>query len=147
MDKVSYEKLKKECIEKVLKNFDEDDSDFVLEMTKTLNTLHDNLTTGMDDESIIEHFQMQELLADKLPNLYKDDDEIEVWKIWEEEFVKLKEITIRGTRYVFLVNTEDSKDFLVRKCITEGEDTYLQTLDSDTEYELVLAYFQKGILE
>ena len=147
MDKATYEKLKKECIEKVLKTFDENDADFILEMTSTLNSLHDSLTADMDDESIIEHFQTQDLFADKLPDMYKNIDEVEVWEVGKDEFVKFRELTIKGIKYVFLINTEDSKDFLVRKLITEGEDTYLQVLGSDTEYELVLAYFQKGMWE
>ena len=154
MDKTTYEKLKKEYIAKYLEKYDGSDAEVICEITETLSDVVDAQTANMDDESILMQFQLLSELADKMDvfdvDEDEDEDDIDVWEFFGAEFVIANEVTLKEVKYAFLINIQDPNDFLIRKYVVEDSDTALpslQILDSDTEYELALSYFQKKYLE
>ena len=77
-----------------------------------------------------------------------DDDEMEVSviEIDGKDYFVAKEFVIKGTTYVHLVSETDPLDFMYRKITIEDGEEYLERLDSEQEYDLVVAYEQKYIL-
>ena len=77
-----------------------------------------------------------------------DDDEMEVSviEIDGKDYFIAKEFVIKGTTYVHLVNEADPLDFMYRKITVEDGEEYIERLDSEQEYDLVVAYEQKYIL-
>ena len=51
-----------------------------------------------------------------------------------------------GTTYLYLVNEDDVMDFLIQKVVVEDGEEYVTGLDSDREFDLVQAYFQRQFL-
>jgi len=78
-----------------------------------------------------------------------DDDgemEVSVIEIDGKDYFIAKEFVIKGTTYVHLVSETDPLDFMYRKITIEDGEEYLERLDSEQEFELVVAYEQKYVL-
>ncbi len=61
-----------------------------------------------------------------------------------KEYIEADIIEKNGSKYVYLVNTQDSYDFMIRKLITrDGKDFYCG-LDDEKEFDLALMYFTKN---
>ncbi len=73
--------------------------------------------------------------------------DIECIEIDGEEYLILKEFNVKGTTYVHLVNANDPEDFMYRKIVVEDGEEYLYGLDSDAEFEMVIAYEQKYLFK
>lgn len=56
----------------------------------------------------------------------------------EADTIKEKEIT-----YSYLVNQNNTDDFIIRKIINKEGKEYYDALDNETEYNLALMYFIK----
>lgn len=78
-----------------------------------------------------------------------DDDgemEVSVIEIDGKDYFIAKEFVIKGTTYVHLVSETDPLDFMYRKITIEDGEEYLERLDSEQEFDLVVAYEQKYVL-
>ena len=75
-----------------------------------------------------------------------EEDEVECVEIEGQDYFTYKKITIAGTTYLCLVNENNVLDFLIHKVIVEDGEEYITELDSDEEYDLALAYFQRESL-
>ena len=73
--------------------------------------------------------------------------DIECIEIDGEEYLILKEFNVKGTTYVHLVNANDPEDFMYRKIVVEDGEEYLYGLDSDAEFDMVIAYEQKYLFK
>ncbi len=60
------------------------------------------------------------------------------------EYVEMKTLEVKDTKYAYLVNQDDEKDFIINKIvIRDGKEMYVG-LDNDNEYDLALMYFLKN---
>lgn len=59
------------------------------------------------------------------------------------EYIELDEVVINDKKYVFLVNKNDEKDFIINKIITENNKEYYEGLSSKEEYQIALLSFVK----
>lgn len=59
------------------------------------------------------------------------------------EYVETDTIIEKGNTYSYLVNPNDTDDFLIRKINIRDGVEYYDALDSETEYDLALMYFIK----
>ena len=71
--------------------------------------------------------------------------EIESLEIDGTDYFIAKEFVVKGTTYVHLINENDLLDMMYRKVIVENGEEFLVGLDSDSEFDLVVAYEQKYI--
>ncbi len=71
--------------------------------------------------------------------------EIESIEIDGMDYFIAKEFVVKGTTYVHLINENDPLDMMYRKVIVENGEEFLVGLDSDSEFDLVVAYEQKYI--
>ena len=60
------------------------------------------------------------------------------------EYEIVEKIKYQEKEYIFLSNTEDPKDFCIRKVIVENEQKFLVGLDDDKEFDLALMLFAKN---
>lgn len=88
--------------------------------------------------------QVYDLISDMLGG---NDEltEVSVVEIDGTDYYIIKEFTVKGTTYAHLVSENDPLDFMYKKVIIEDDEEYLVELDSDEEFELVVAYEQKYI--
>lgn len=59
------------------------------------------------------------------------------------EYIELDEVVINDKKYVFLVNKNDEKDFIINKIVTENNKEYYEGLSGKEEYEIALLSFIK----
>lgn len=71
--------------------------------------------------------------------------EIESMEIDGTDYFIAREFVVKGTTYVHLINENDPLDMMYRKVIVENGEEFLVGLDSDSEFDLVVAYEQKYI--
>lgn len=84
---------------------------------------------------------IMQILGDNTPS--DEDSEVEFVEINGQEYIVIKRIEIVGNTYLYLVNENDVLDFIIQKVITEDGEEYITGLDSDKEFDLVQAYFQR----
>lgn len=75
-----------------------------------------------------------------------EESEVDAFEIDGTDYFVFKEFVIQGTTYYHLVNEKDPFDFLYRKLSIQDGEEYLVGLDSDQEFDRVIAYEQKYIL-
>lgn len=63
------------------------------------------------------------------------------------EYAIIKELKINNTLYTLFANVNDSEDICYRKTVNENGEEYYVGLDDDKEFDLVVNYFAKNILE
>ena len=63
------------------------------------------------------------------------------------EYAVIKELKINNTLYTLFANVNDSEDICYRKTVKENGEEYYIGLDDDKEFDLVVNYFAKNILE
>jgi len=74
---------------------------------------------------------------------------VDVSVIDNKSYIEIDKIVKNGKTYVYLVNSIDKTDFIIRKLLAENGEIYYVGLDSDKEFNLALMYFTKkheGIL-
>lgn len=92
--------------------------------------------------------EMQEvykLVSSLLEDGETEETELECIEINGKEYIIIKEFVVKGTTYVHLINENDPLDMMYRKVIVENGEEFLVGLDSDSEFDLVVAYEQKYI--
>lgn len=89
--------------------------------------------------------QVYDMISSVLTENDNDEVEIESVEIDGTDYMIIKEFVIKGTTYVHLVNETDPLDMMYRKIIIEDGEEYLVGLDSEQEFDLVVAYEQKYI--
>ena len=89
--------------------------------------------------------QVYDMISSVLTENDNDEVEIESVEIDGTYYMIIKEFVIKGTTYVHLVNETDPLDMMYRKIIIEDGEEYLVGLDSEQEFDLVVAYEQKYI--
>jgi len=72
--------------------------------------------------------------------------EFEVMTIDDKEYAIVNEITENDTTYIYLVNTNNEADVMIRKSSKEDKDTYIP-LDNDEEFNLANLLLFKNIYE
>lgn len=60
-----------------------------------------------------------------------------------KKYIEIDKIDIKNETYVFLSNTVDDKDFLIRKLVSKDGKIFYEGLESDTEFDNALVYFAK----
>ena len=71
-------------------------------------------------------------------------EEIEVITLEDGlDYEVIDEIIENGTKYIYLSNEENEKDFCIRKEIIEEGQEFIVGLDSKTEFDKALLYFTK----
>ncbi len=93
--------------------------------------------------------EMQEIYDQVYSILGGDEEgemEMDAYEIDGKVYLVCKEFIIRGITYVHLINEKDPRDFMYRKVSVEDGEEYLVGLDSEREFDMVLAYEQKYIL-
>lgn len=89
---------------------------------------------------------------DSISKFYDDDltwdetEEVDYVEIDGHDYIVAQEIEVSGTTYLYLVNEDDVMDFLIQKVVVEDGEEYVTGLDSDREFDLVQAYFQRQFL-
>lgn len=82
-------------------------------------------------------------------NMYSSKDfkiaEIESIEIDGTDYFIAKEFVVKGTTYVNLINENDPLHMMYRNVVVKDGEEFLVGLDSDTEFDLVVAYEQKYI--
>ncbi|WP_434309863.1 hypothetical protein [Hominifimenecus sp. rT4P-3] len=73
------------------------------------------------------------------------DMEVGVIEIDGKNYLAVKEFQVGENTYVHLMNEEKPADMMYQKVIVEDGEEYLVGLDSDREFDLVVAYEQKYI--
>ena len=58
-------------------------------------------------------------------------------------YVEVDTINEKEITYSYLVNPNDTDDFIIRKIINKEGKEYYDALDNETEYNLALMYFIK----
>jgi hypothetical protein len=64
-----------------------------------------------------------------------------------KKYTEIFRIVDNGKTYVFLADLKNPEDFCVRKLITENNETFIVGLDSDQEFDSVMAKFKKKYLD
>lgn len=62
-----------------------------------------------------------------------------------KEYLILNEIKNGSDKYIYLVNTEDSKDFCIRKSLVNSEKEVLIGLKDEEEFRKALLLFNKNL--
>ena len=68
---------------------------------------------------------------------------VNVTDIDGKEYIELDTIEVNGSKYVYLVSTNDDKDFLINKIVLENGKEYYEGLESNEEFQIVLLNFIK----
>ncbi|MCI8331080.1 MAG: hypothetical protein HFE04_03150 [Bacilli bacterium] len=68
---------------------------------------------------------------------------VDVSVIDNKSYIEVDRITKNGKTFVFLVNSINKTDFIIRKLLAEDGDIYYVGLDSNEEFDLALMYFTK----
>ena len=74
-----------------------------------------------------------------------DDEvtEVECFEIDGINYIAAKKFETAENTYLYLVNENDVMDFIFQKVIVEDGEEYIVGLDSEKEFDLVQAYFQR----
>lgn len=89
--------------------------------------------------------QVYTLVSSLLEDGESEETEFECIEIDGKEYIIIKEFVVKGTTYVHLINENDPQDMMYRKVVVEDGEEFLVGLDSDSEFDLVVAYEQKYI--
>lgn len=68
---------------------------------------------------------------------------VNVTDIDGKEYIELDTIEVNGSKYVYLVSTNDDKDFLINKIVIDNGKEYYEGLESNEEFQIVLLNFIK----
>ncbi len=68
---------------------------------------------------------------------------VNVTDIDGKEYIELDTIEVNGSKYVYLVSTNDDKDFLINKIVLDNGKEYYEGLESNEEFQIVLLNFIK----
>lgn len=89
--------------------------------------------------------QIYNMVSSMLEGHGNDLAEIESIEIDGTDYFIAKEFVVKGTTYVHLINENDPLDMMYRKVVVGDGEEFLVGLDSDSEFDLVVAYEQKYI--
>ena len=64
-----------------------------------------------------------------------------------KEYYEVSNVTYKGNKYSYIVNTKDEKDMCIRKNVIEDGEEYFETLDSDEEFNEICALYSEVILQ
>lgn len=68
---------------------------------------------------------------------------VNVTDIDGKEYIELDTVEVKGSKYVYLVSTNDDKDFLINKIVVDNGKEYYEGLESNEEFQIVLLNFIK----
>ena len=68
---------------------------------------------------------------------------VNVTDIDGKEYIELDTVEVNGSKYVYLVSTNDDKAFLINKIVVDNGKEYYEGLESNEEFQLVLLNFIK----
>lgn len=68
---------------------------------------------------------------------------VNVTDIDGKEYIELDTVEVKGSKYVYLVSTNDDKDFLINKIVLDNGKEYYEGLESNEEFQIVLLNFIK----
>ena len=68
---------------------------------------------------------------------------VNVTDIDGKEYIELDTVEVKGSKYVYLVSTNDDKDFLINKIVLDNGKEYYESLESNEEFQIVLLNFIK----
>lgn len=68
---------------------------------------------------------------------------VNVTDIDGKEYIELDTVEVKGSKYVYLVSTNDDKDFLINKIVLNNGKEYYESLESNEEFQIVLLNFIK----
>lgn len=68
---------------------------------------------------------------------------VNVTDIDGKEYIELDIVEVKGSKYVYLVSTNDDKDFLINKIVLDNGKEYYESLESNEEFQIVLLNFIK----
>lgn len=68
---------------------------------------------------------------------------VNVTDIDGKEYIELDTVEVKGSKYVYLVSTNDDKDFLINKIVLDNGKEYYECLESNEEFQIVLLNFIK----
>lgn len=60
-----------------------------------------------------------------------------------KKYIEIDKIDIKNNTYVFLSNSLDDTDFLIRKLVSRDGKIFYEGLDSEEEFDNALIYFVK----
>ena len=76
------------------------------------------------------------MTADKTGSYY-------IEKSGSKEYIELDTVEVKDSKYVYLVSTNDDKDFLINKIVLDNGKEYYESLESNEEFQIVLLNFIK----
>lgn len=68
---------------------------------------------------------------------------VNVTDIDGKEYIELDAVEVSNSKYVYLVSTNDDKDFLINKIVIDNGKEYYEGLESNEEFQIVLLNFIK----
>lgn len=68
---------------------------------------------------------------------------VNVTDIDGKEYIELDTVEVKGSKYVYLVSTNDDKNFLINKIVLDNGKEYYESLESNEEFQIVLLNFIK----
>jgi len=68
---------------------------------------------------------------------------VNVTDIDGKEYIELDTVEVKGSKYVYLVSTNDDKDFLINKIVLDNGKEYYESLESNEEFQIALLNFIK----
>ena len=68
---------------------------------------------------------------------------VNVTDIDGKEYIELDTVEVKGSKYVYLVSTNDDKDFLINNIVLDNGKEYYESLESNEEFQIVLLNFIK----
>lgn len=68
---------------------------------------------------------------------------VNVTDIDGKEYIELDTVEVKGSKYIYLVSTNDDKDFLINKIVLDNGKEYYESLESNEEFQIVLLNFIK----
>ena len=68
---------------------------------------------------------------------------VNVTDIDGKEYIELDTVEVKGSKYVYLVSTNDDKGFLINKIVLDNGKEYYESLESNEEFQIVLLNFIK----
>lgn len=60
-----------------------------------------------------------------------------------KKYIEIDKIDIKNSTYVFLSNSLDDTDFLIRKLVSRDGKIFYEGLDSEEEFDNAMVYFVK----
>lgn len=120
--------LRKQRIEKITSSADPFAAlNELLAQDSELKAAYDNVVACLDDGTT-------------------DYNEAEFVEIDGRDYLVCGELSLAGSRYVYLVNTADVMDSMIQKIVTENGEEYLIGLESKKEFDFIFAHFQRDVL-